>query len=103
MANTVLKDFSAAGDDPEKMKIILQEQVRRTQFQMLTAYERLLKKGLEFQISDLRAQLPEGEIQGDAVVSLNKDMTFARFIPLLQQPELILDILSLHSEVQSSG
>lgn len=99
MANTVLKDFTAAGDDPDKMKSILQEQVRQTQLQMLTAYERLLKKGLEFQLSDLRAQLPEGEIQGDVVISLNKDMTFAQFIPLLQQPELILDIFSLHSEV----
>ena len=100
MANTFLKDFTAAGDDPEKMKSILEDQLRRTQFQMLTAYERLLKKGLEFQLSDLRAQLPEGEIHGDVVISLNKDMTFAQFIPLLQQPELMLDIFSLHSEVQ---
>jgi uncharacterized protein YdgA (DUF945 family) len=99
MANTVLKDFTAAGDDPEKMKTILEEQVRRTQLQMLTAYERLLKKGLEFQISDLHAQLPEGEIHGDVAVSLNKDMTFAQFIPLLNQPELILDVFSLQSDI----
>ena len=66
---------------------------------MLTAYERLLKKGLELQISDLHAQLPAGEIKGDVVLSLNKDMTFAQFIPLWQQPELILDIFSLQSEV----
>lgn len=99
MANTILQDFNAAGDDPEKMKEILQEQLSRMQFQMLIAYERLLKKGLEFQISDLHAHLPEGEVQGDVVLSLNKDMTFAQFIPLWQQPELILDIFSLQSEV----
>ncbi len=99
MANTILDDFTAAGDDPEKIKTILRDQMGRTQFQMLTAYERLLKKGLEFQISDLQARLPEGEIRGDVVVSLNKDMTFAQFIPLLQQPKLIPDIFSVYSDV----
>ena len=99
MANTVLHDFTAAGDDPVKMKKIVREQMGQTQLQMLTAYERLLKKGLELQISDLHAQVPEGEIAGDVAVSLNKDMTFAQLVPLWQQPELILDIISLHSEV----
>ena len=68
-------------------------------FQILAAYEKLLKKGLEFQISDLYARLPEGEIKGDVVLSLNKDMTFAGFFPLIQQPELALDIFSLQSEL----
>ncbi len=99
MANTVFKDVLSAEDDPEKMKTILQQQIGQTSFQMITAYEHLLKKGLEFQISDLHALLPEGEVKGDAVVSLNKDMTFAQFIPLLQQPELALDIFSLQSDV----
>ncbi len=99
MANTVLQDFTEAADDPVKMKKILRDQMGRTQFQMLTAYERLLKKGLEFQISDLHAQLPAGVIQGDVVLTLNKDMTFAQFVPLWQQPEFILDIFSLQSEV----
>jgi hypothetical protein len=31
------------------------------------------------------------------VLSLNKDMTLAQFIPLMHQPELVLDILSLQS------
>ncbi len=99
MANTVLEDFAAAGDDPVKMKSILRNQVSRTQFQMLSAYERLLKKGLEFQVSDLHAKMPEGEVKGDVAVSLNKDMTFAQFIPLLQQPELLPEIFTLNSEI----
>lgn len=99
MANTVLKDIASAEDDPEKMKTIFQDQMARTQFQMISAYERLLKKGLEFQISDLHAQLPEGEVKGDVVLSLNKDMTFAQFVPLLNQPGLVSEIFSLESEV----
>ncbi len=99
MTNNILKDINAAGNDPEILKKILKQQVVRSQFQMLTAYEGLMKQGLEIQISDLHAVLPQGEVKGDAALSLNKDMTFAQFVPLQQQPELLLDIFSLHSDV----
>ena len=100
IAQSVLQDMSATEDDPEKMKTILHEQLSRTQFQFLAAYEKLMKKGLELQVSDLYAKLPAGEVRGDAAVSLNKDMTFAQFVPLLQQPELVLDIFSLQSNLR---
>ena len=99
MANTVLQEITVEEDDPEKMKAVFQEQMARTQFQMMTAYESLFKKGLEFQISDLHAQLPSGEVKGNVVISLNKDMTFAQFVPLVHQPELALDIFTLQSDV----
>jgi uncharacterized protein YdgA (DUF945 family) len=99
MANTVLKDVAAAENDPEQSKTVLQEKLIQTRFQFIAAYEKLLKQGLEFQISDLHAQLPMGEIKGDVVLSLNKDMTLAQFIPLIHQPELVLDILSLQSNL----
>jgi uncharacterized protein YdgA (DUF945 family) len=97
MANTILKDIAAAENDPEQAKTVLQEKLIQTRFQFIAAFEKLLKQGLEFQISDLHAQLPMGEVKGDVVLSLNKDMTLAQFIPLMQQPELVLDILSLQS------
>lgn len=97
MANAILKDVAAAENDPEQAKTVLQEKLIQTRFQLISAYEKLLKRGLEFQISDLHAQLPMGEVKGDVVLSLNKDMTFAQFIPLMNQPELVLDILSLQS------
>jgi uncharacterized protein YdgA (DUF945 family) len=97
MANTVLKDVTAAENDPEQAKTVLQEKLIQTRFQFIAAYEKLLKQGLEFQISDLYAQLPMGEVKGDVVLGLNKDMTLAQFIPLIHQPELVLDILSLQS------
>jgi len=99
IANTILQDITAAQDDPEKMKTILEEEMTRTQFQIMAAYEKLLKKGLEFQITDLYAKLPAGELKGDVVLTLNKDMTFAQFFPLVQQPELVVDIFSLRSDI----
>lgn len=99
MTNTFLKDLNAAGDNPEQMKTIFQEQMGRIQFQMITAYEQLLKKGLEFQISELHAQLPTGEVKGDVVLTLIKDMTFAQFVPIVQQPALLTEVFSLQSDI----
>ena len=99
LANTAFRNVLSTADDPKHMKAIFQEQMSQASFQMIAAYEHLLKKGLEFQISDLHAILPEGEVTGDVELSLNKDMTFAQFIPLIQNPELALDIFSLQSDV----
>jgi uncharacterized protein YdgA (DUF945 family) len=99
MANSVAKDIAALENDPGKMKSIFQKQMDQTRFQIITAFEHLLNKGLELQISDLQAQLSSGEIKGDVVLTLNKDMSFAQFIPLVQQPELALEIFSLQSDI----
>lgn len=95
----LLADMADAKDDPEKMKEIVERQMASIGFQMVAAGEKLLTQGLEFQISDLHLQVPEGEIKGDVVITLKKDMTFAQFIPVVNQPVLALDILSLKSVV----
>jgi uncharacterized protein YdgA (DUF945 family) len=100
MAHDVLQNISASENDPAQVRTILHDQMSRTQYQFLAAYEKLMKKGLELQISDLYAKLPEGEVIGDVTVIFNKDMTFAQFAPLLQQPELVVEIFSLHSNVR---
>ena len=99
MANSALQEIAAAENDPEELKTILHKQLARTRLQLMTAFEKLLKKGLEFQVSELYGQLPSGEVKGDAVLSLNKDMTLAQFVPLVHQPELILEIFSLRSDM----
>jgi uncharacterized protein YdgA (DUF945 family) len=100
MAHSVLQDISAADNDAGQVKTTLREQMSRMRFQILATSEKLMKKGLELQVTDLYARLPAGEVKGDATVSLNKDMTFAQFIPLLQQPELLVDIFSLQSNLR---
>lgn len=97
--NAFLGEMSNAQDNPEKMKELIEQQMAAIGFQMVAAGEKLLTNGLEFQISDLHLQTPEGEIKGDVTVRLKKDMTFAQFIPVANQPELALDILSLKSAV----
>lgn len=97
--NAFLGEMANAQDNPEKMKEIIEQQMATIGFQMVAAGEKLLTRGLEFQISDLHLQTSEGEIKGDVTVSLIKDMTFAQFIPVANQPELALDILTLKSAV----
>lgn len=99
MSNTALQDIAVLEKDPGKMKAILQKQLDQLQFQLITAFEHLLKKGLELQVSDLRAQLPSGEVKGDLVLSLKRDMSLAQFVPLVHQPELALDIFSLQADI----
>ena len=85
-------------DDPETAREIMNQQMAAVGFQMMAAYEKLLKAGLEFQLSDLRANLPAGDIKGDVTLRLLKDMTFMQFASLVAQPERILDIFYLKSD-----
>jgi hypothetical protein len=73
------------------------QQIAASGFQRMTAYEKLMKAGLEFRRSDLRVNLPAGNIKGDVTLRLLKDMTFMQFAPPIARPGLILDIFYLKS------
>ena len=87
-----------SGKDPEEAKKDKQKRLAALGIQMAGAYEKLLKKDLELQISDLKATLPQGQIQGNIALGLKKDMTMVQFVPLAMQPALALDIFSLKSD-----
>jgi hypothetical protein len=76
----------------------MEKQLAGLGHQMGEAYEKLLKQGLEFEISDLKATLPEGQIKGTFALGLKKDMTIAQFRRLATEPALALDIFSLKSD-----
>ncbi len=87
-----------SGKDPEAAKKDMKKRFATMGLQMAGAYEKLLKQGLELQISDLKATLPQGRIEGNIALGLNKDMTMVQFVPLALQPALALDIFSLKSD-----
>jgi len=95
--NKILADTGVNAQDPEQWEKALEQQMGQIGMQLMGTAEKLLANGLEFQISDLRFTLPEGEVKGGLRVGLNKDMTFVQFIPLANQPELALQIFSLQS------
>lgn len=77
----------------------VKKQMAMIGFQMMAAYEKLLKKGLEFRIADLHLNLADGEINGAMTLKLLEDMTFMQFAPILSQPERLFDIFYLKSDL----
>ena len=98
-AYSAIDSLSDAGDDPEKMKDAMDQQMATAGLQMLTAYEKFLKKGLELKISKLHAKLPSGKVKGNMKLLLNQDLTFAQLAPITQQPNLAFELVSLDSEL----
>jgi hypothetical protein len=96
---TLLGDIVAAKDDPGKMNQVIERRMAVIGLQIVAAWEKLLTQGLELRISDLHVQVPEGEIKGEVLLGLKKDMTFAQFIPVVNQPSLALEIFTLKSAV----
>jgi uncharacterized protein YdgA (DUF945 family) len=94
---STMDDIGAAKEDPEKLKMVLQKQMVGKGLQLIAAYEKLLKKGLEFKIADLHAQLPEGKISGNLELRLNRNTTFAQLAPIARQPRLAFELFSLQT------
>ncbi len=76
------------------------EQMAAVGMQLLPAAEKLMKKGLELEISDLKATLPVGEVAGSLKLQLNQDMTFAQALPIAEQPDLAFELLNLESQLR---
>ncbi len=93
-----LGDMAALEADSEAARDVMKNQMAMIGFQMMAAYEPLLKEGLEFKVSDLRVKLADGEIKGGITLRLLKDMTFMQFAPIVGQPELLFDIFYLKSD-----
>lgn len=93
MSKIVPKDGSKI--DEEAMK----KEMAQVSLMMVSAYEKILKKDLEIQISDLNVKLPSGKVKGGITLRLLKDMTFTQFLPLINEPQMLLDVLYLETDV----
>lgn len=85
---------SAPGNNAEMRK----RQVAAMGLQMVSAYEKLMKAGLELKISDLSVKMADNDITGDITLRLLKDMTFMQFIPMAAEPDMLLDVIYLKSD-----
>ncbi len=99
MLNNVMAEMKTTQVRPDMVKQLFKEQLASAGFQLLEAIDQLLKKGFEIQVSDVRARLPQGNINGDITLRLIKDMTIAQFIPVFLVPSKALDIIYLKSDL----
>lgn len=95
--NKIITEAGSNAQDPAQLEQVFEQQMGQIGMQLMGPAEKLLTKGLEFQITDFHFTLPEGQVSGNLSVGLTKDMTFAQFLPLVNQPELALQIFSLQS------
>ncbi|MFA5903496.1 MAG: hypothetical protein WC836_06135, partial [Desulfobacula sp.] len=68
-------------------------------FEWLGICEKLLKKNLEIEVSKFKTQLPEGNIEAAARISVEKDVPLAGLISLIISPSKVLDYISLKSYI----
>ncbi|MDH4316777.1 MAG: YdgA family protein [Desulfobulbaceae bacterium] len=87
----------AQQSDSEQLNATMQTQMNQNGFMIFAAFEKLLKKNLEIQISDLTVHLPEGEVKGDLVLSLKQDISMMQLFPLISQPALVTELFHFHS------
>lgn len=77
----------------------MEQQMALIGIRLLSEVEKLLKKDLQIEMTDLRLTLPAGEVKGDFSIGLKKDMTMMDFLPLAQQPEMLAEIFSFASNM----
>ena len=95
----IVKGGPLAWQDADTVRQTMQKQVTGKGFQWIGICEKLLKKGLEIEVSGLKAQLPEGDMEADGRIRFEKDLPFAGLISLIMAPSKTLDYISLKSHI----
>lgn len=99
MVGTLLSEIARVQGDPEALNRLLEEQMMATGFQLMAVYEKFLKGGMEIYVQDLHAALPQGDVKGDILLRLEKDLTMAQMFPMMNQPEMIFEYISISSNL----
>jgi len=98
MGSKMAKDLSQdTSKSPQQKQTYMAQQMAKMQG-LTQAYEKILKKDLEFKVSDLKATVKEGQIKGNITLTLKQDIVFAKLTPIKKQPSLALDFFSLKSD-----
>lgn len=96
----LLADIDAAGADPQTIRKQLENRLASAGLQLLGLVEKVLKAGLEIYVGEVQAGLAQGEVRGQAVLKLERDLSFVQMLSLSQQPEQFFDFLSLQADLQ---
>jgi uncharacterized protein YdgA (DUF945 family) len=99
MVGALLSEVAKVQDEPEALNRVIEEQIVAAGFQLMAVYEKFLKGGMEIYVRDLHAAMPQGDVTGDVVLRLEKDLTMAQMFPMMNQPEMIFEYISIHSNL----
>ncbi len=65
MLSDVMENLALTQDNPEQAKAMMEQQMALIGIRLLSEVEKLLKKDLQIEMTDLRLTLPAGEVKGD--------------------------------------
>jgi uncharacterized protein YdgA (DUF945 family) len=85
--------------DMDAVRRVMEKQAADKGFEWLGICEKLLKQGLEIEVSGLRARVPEGKIEADARIRLENDLPLSGILSFLMDPSNLLTYLSLESRI----
>jgi uncharacterized protein YdgA (DUF945 family) len=94
MPRIASRDHGRLNEDQMKKEMAL------ISLKLAASYEKLLKEGLEIKVSNAHVKLPQGDVDGSVTMRLLKDMTFAQFLPGINKPEDLLDVLYLKTDIR---
>lgn len=100
MTGEVVDHMQTLEDPSTNAGAVLQEKMGELTLQFIAALEKLLRKDVEVHLADVLIRTEEGDISADMRLRLLKDMTLMQFAPVVGQPVLALDILSLKSSAR---
>ena len=99
MRSSLISQITGVGEDLDSIGNALEKQMQKQWSKMAGIWEKFLRKGMAIRVSGLYARLPEGDVNADFVLGLNRSMTLTGFLPVMMQPSLITDIISLESDI----
>jgi uncharacterized protein YdgA (DUF945 family) len=99
MLSDLMETLATTEGNSEQAAAMMEQQMPLFGLRLMSEAEKLLKKDLQIEITDLHLTLPQGEVEGDFTIGLKKDMTMMDFLPLTQQPEMLVEIFSFASNM----
>jgi len=95
----IVRGGSSTWQYPDAVRQTMERQVTEKGFEWVGICEKLLKSGLEIEVSGLKAQLPEGDIEANGRIRLEKDLPLEGLISLIMAPSNALAYISLKSHI----
>ena len=83
--------------DMDAVRRVMEKQAADKGFEWIGICEKLLKKGLEIEVSGLKVQVPEGSIEADARIRLENDLPLSGILSFLMDPSNLPAYISLES------
>ncbi|SEA49084.1 Uncharacterized conserved protein YdgA, DUF945 family [Desulfuromusa kysingii] len=99
LINDLLANVATTQNDPERAKEMMEKEMALAGIRLVAEAEKLLKKDLQIEISNLHLVLPQGVVVGDLSIGLKQDMTMVSFISLSQQPKKLVEVFSFASNM----